>query len=190
MWISITRIFIAVYRIDDRLWEGKSEICSNREEEESSPRPECGIEREKPRAPLRPMNHAYATRACSIINARLIRRSSSTLKIFTKVRTTANFTERNRKAGGNLSTSGKEEWSPYDSPFILIVAKPSAPSLRSFSTATPKCTAQINTDLDQEQLFFDIFQAVNLFVLLTKENEVMLCASFGSMYLMTTLRKA
>lgn len=48
-------------------------------------------EREEPRAPFRLMNHAYAVRACSIINARLIRCSSSTLKIFTKVQTTANL---------------------------------------------------------------------------------------------------
>lgn len=35
------------------------------------------------------MNHAYAAHACSIINVHLIRRSSSALKIFTKVWTTS-----------------------------------------------------------------------------------------------------
>ena len=45
------------------------------------------------------MNHAHATRARSIINAHLIRRSSSALEIFTKVRTTRgrSVQKRNRR---------------------------------------------------------------------------------------------
>lgn len=136
-------------------------------------------EREIPRAPFRPMNHAYAARAYSIINARLIRRSSSTLKIFTKVRTTVNFTKRNRKKPVHVRREGTVAIHPDCRRTRHIVA------LRS--RGIPYC--QYDKYRFESRTVIDIFQAVHLFVLAAKENEVILCAPFGPMYLMTTLRK-
>lgn len=135
-------------------------------------------EREVPRAPFRPMNHAYAARACSIINARLIRRSSSTLKIFTKVWPTVNFTERNRKKPVHVWREGMVA--------IQFAIHPDCRQIQRRAFFPQPCRSVLVTTRYQYDKYrfesrtvIDIFQAAHLFVLAAKGNEVVLCASFG-----------
>lgn len=127
--------------------------------------------REGAKASFRPMNHAHVKRVCSIINAHLIRRSSSATKIFTKVRTTASLTERNSTE--NLSMRGEKMGNgrPYDSLLILISV---VSSLCPFSGTAPRsmpvcCYVKYRFG---SRTVIDIFQAINLLVLDAEENEV------------------
>lgn len=94
------------------------------------------------------MNHAHATRARSIINAHLIRRSSSGLEIFTKVRTTQKRKRRALHERREYTSMGKEEeWPPCDSPFILIVTEPGARCLLMLSLPLGLESTIANDDL-------------------------------------------
>lgn len=107
--------FIAAYRYDRGREKERTRLGETGEKKAARDRMPSEKERERegqrkePEAPFRLMNHAHAARACSIINAHLIQRSSSALEIFTKVRTTASLMERNRRISGNLSASDEEE---------------------------------------------------------------------------------
>jgi len=126
-------------------------------------------ERDEPRAPFRLMNHAYAVRACSIINARLIRRSSSTLKIFTKVRTTANLRNKiGRPAETCPCLARRNGRYTIHHSFWL------SPNLAHRCAPFPQlCRRVPRWPYDkyrfESRTVIDIFQAVNLFVLLRKK---------------------
>lgn len=116
------------------------------EKEDSEIRPSvANATREGAKASFRSMNHAHAKRVCSIINAHLIRRSSSAVKIFTKVRTTTSLTEQNRT--GNLfmrRSNGRP---------IRFAIQPDFRRRRPlcpFSGAAPRCpdAVTLNTDSD------------------------------------------